>query len=120
MILLGLIAVLGLITAVIANNKGHNMFLWWLFGSAFFIVALPIALIMKPKPRSGVTRSCPFCMEVVPATASVCRQCHRDLPPMGTWAEDPYHRHELRYFDATNGWTGFVQDHGQQSVDSVG
>jgi hypothetical protein len=39
-------ALLGLIPATIASNKGYDFQLWWLFGAALFIVALPMALVM--------------------------------------------------------------------------
>ena len=32
--------VIGWIPALIAYNKGRNFFLWWLYGGAFFIIAL--------------------------------------------------------------------------------
>lgn len=43
-----IIAVLiGLIPATIAKNKGRSFGLWWFYGAALFIIALPHALIMK-------------------------------------------------------------------------
>jgi hypothetical protein len=69
--------VLGLIPAVIAKNKGKSFGLWWSYGAALFIVALPHALIMKPD-RKGVERrlmseegrrKCPYCAELVKAEA---------------------------------------------------
>lgn len=48
---------LGLIPAAIASNKGRSFALWWLYGASLFIVALPMALLMKPKqvatPKEG-------------------------------------------------------------------
>jgi len=47
----------GLIPAAIASNKGRSFALWWLYGASLFIVALPMALLMKPKqvatPKEG-------------------------------------------------------------------
>jgi len=40
-------AIIGLIPATIAYKKGYNFFIWWLFGFALFIVALPYAIFMK-------------------------------------------------------------------------
>jgi len=47
-------ALIGLIPAAIAQNKGYSFALWWFFGAAFFIVALPAALLMSPKGGHGV------------------------------------------------------------------
>lgn len=40
---------LGLIPAAIASHKGRSFAVWWFYGALLFIVALPMALIMKPK-----------------------------------------------------------------------
>ncbi len=40
---------LGLIPAAIASHKGRSFALWWFYGALLFIVALPMALLMKPK-----------------------------------------------------------------------
>ena len=46
-------ALLGLIPAAIASNKGHGPFVgWWVLGAALFIVALPVALLIKPEGRA--------------------------------------------------------------------
>ncbi len=39
---------LGLIPAVIASKKGHSFGMWWFFGAALFIAALPMAIMLKP------------------------------------------------------------------------
>ena len=73
-----IIAVLiGLIPASIASSKGHNFVLWWLYGAALFIVALPHSLMIGP---SGSKRKCPFCAETIRTEAKVCPHCQRDLP----------------------------------------
>jgi hypothetical protein len=41
-------ALIGLIPAFIAQKKGRSFGLWWIYGAAIFIVALPHALIMSP------------------------------------------------------------------------
>lgn len=41
------LVLLGLIPASIARLKGRSFFVWWIYGAALFIVALPHALIMK-------------------------------------------------------------------------
>jgi cytochrome c-type biogenesis protein len=49
-LLIGLIGLtfLGLIPAFIARQKGRNFIDWWFFGASLFVVALPMALQLKP------------------------------------------------------------------------
>lgn len=44
---LAVAAVLGLIPASIAKNKGRSFGLWWLYGWLLFIVALIHSLVIK-------------------------------------------------------------------------
>lgn len=44
---LAVAALLGLIPANIAKNKGRSFGLWWFYGWMLFIVALPHALLMQ-------------------------------------------------------------------------
>jgi len=39
---------IGLIPAVIADNKGRSFILWWIFGALAFIIALPAVLLLEP------------------------------------------------------------------------
>jgi hypothetical protein len=79
-------AVIGLIPAAIAQSKGYSFILWWFFGAFLFIVALPVALLMKPDTaaieqsqlREGM-KKCPFCAELVKLEAKVCKHCGREL-----------------------------------------
>lgn len=79
-------ACLGVIPGIVASNKGYSFVGWWIFGAALFVVALPMALILRPN-EVGLTRSasqrgerkCPHCAEFIKSEASVCRFCGRDV-----------------------------------------
>lgn len=84
--ILVLAILLGLVPAAIAQSKGRDFFLWWVYGAAFWIVALPHSLIMKADQHSLEARGlqngqkkCPFCAELVREEATVCKHCGRDL-----------------------------------------
>lgn len=77
---------IGLIPAVIAQGKGRSFGLWWLYGAALFIVALPHSLLMKANVQaierqqlSDGLQKCPHCAEFIKADARVCRYCGRDV-----------------------------------------
>jgi uncharacterized OB-fold protein len=91
------IAVLiGVIPGWIAQSKGHSFAKWWIYGSLLFIVALPMAITLKPKQNApgftkpgdlldsaraqvGTGRRCPHCAEFIRSEALVCRYCGRDV-----------------------------------------
>jgi hypothetical protein len=79
---------LGLIPAAIAHKKGENFFLWWLFGAALFIVALPYAMKRDKALRDrtvanrGMTQ-CTCCSREISAKASACPGCGAPVVPLG-------------------------------------
>lgn len=77
--LLVLAVLLGLVPAYIAKNKGYSFGGWWLFGALLFIIALPVAILMKPNAETR--RQCPHCRTWVDREATVCAHCSRDIDP---------------------------------------
>jgi hypothetical protein len=84
--ILQLAAIIGIIPAIIARNKGKNFLLWWFYGAMLFIVALPHALLIKPhsqkdtqKQMSAGMKKCFYCSELIKKEAKVCQYCGRLL-----------------------------------------
>ena len=71
-------ALLGLIPAFIAKNKGRSFGGWWFFGWMLWIVALPASLVV-----SNRNRKCHRCLEWIERDATICRYCHTAVPGGG-------------------------------------
>jgi len=66
-------AILGLIVANIAANKGYNFMTWWIFGTMLFIVAIIWALLMRYNNK--VFKKCTECISWIPRKSKRCKYC---------------------------------------------
>jgi hypothetical protein len=67
---------LALIPAFIARHRGHGFWTFYVFGLLLWIVALPVALLIKDRRRH-----CPYCIDPIEQSASVCPHCRKELGP---------------------------------------
>lgn len=75
---------LACIPGFIADSRGRSFVGYWLFGLVAFVPALVVVLLQPPLVTSaaGSMRPCPHCMTSIPAQATVCAQCRRDVPAL--------------------------------------
>ena len=78
-----LLALIGLIPAFIAKNKGLSFPLWWLYGALLFPIATVHALMTTPtnqgidvQNKNAGNKKCPSCAEWVRAEATLCKHCN--------------------------------------------
>lgn len=72
-------ALFGVVSAVVAANKGHPWFGWFFAGVLLGPFGLILALVKPPRGKL-----CPRCAELVKDEASVCRHCGTELEPVAT------------------------------------
>ncbi len=66
--------VFGVVSSVIAHNKGRNSLGWFIAG----LLVGPFALVVASLPpvvREGQFKKCPRCAEIIRAEATRCRHC---------------------------------------------
>lgn len=66
---------LGAIPAMIAANKGLNVWAWWIVGACFPLVAVLLVLLTP-----GRTRPCKHCGAQMPFDVTLCRRCGGRIP----------------------------------------
>lgn len=89
MIIILVAIVIGLLPASIAAAKGRNFVLWWIYGAALFIIALPHAIFAKSantlidsQQAAAGNVQCPTCAEWIRPEAKICRFCGTKLEPL--------------------------------------
>ena len=78
----------GIGAAVVASNKGRNVFGWFLLGLFLGPIGFILSLVISKDTTnletaaisSGTMRKCPFCAELVKAEAALCKHCGKELP----------------------------------------
>jgi hypothetical protein len=75
------LALLGLIPALVALRKGRSTFLWWLFGFSLPIVAIPSVFLVQDLNA----KNCPRCVAKIKREWLRCRHCGFDYAAQDDW-----------------------------------
>ncbi len=69
----------GILGGLVSHNKGRNIFFWTLL-CGIMPLCLLILLVLPTLAQQGISRSCPFCMRIIPWQASICSFCRQRVP----------------------------------------
>ncbi len=72
MILVGIF--FGIISMMIAQEKGRNNYIWFAIGFFFSIFGL-LVFFLPAVAREGFNKECTNCREVIKEQAAACRYC---------------------------------------------
>ena len=84
-------AIIGCLPAWIAQTKGHNFVLWWIYGALLFIVALPHSLMLKAEPKPAPK---PTAVDVADELAKFA-----DLKEKGAISEEEFQAQKARIME---------------------
>jgi hypothetical protein len=78
--------VFGVLSGIITQSKGRGFGIGAVLGGLLGIIGLIIAAVMRSNaPRAAgetsLQRSCPHCLQSIPAAARVCYHCQRESEP---------------------------------------